>query len=247
MVGGRRVLPGPISADLPDLVSRIRHRRPHGWRSILGHECGRRQHGDHRGGRTDSGRRAGTKTMATLVLDAAAKYTCTALKYPSGERLAGDLLCQPRQGRSRDRQGADRARRPARRSRRDPVQHARGMDARRLRRHLRRRRRRARLPDELARGVPVRPRPLAGDGDLLRGLPSGRQARRDPRRAAAAGQGHPLRGRERGRADARRAEGARRRRHRRAARRARRSACARTSPSRSSTRRAPPGRRRAAC
>jgi long-chain acyl-CoA synthetase len=26
------------------------------------------------------------KTMATLVLDAAAKYTCTALKYPSGEQ-----------------------------------------------------------------------------------------------------------------------------------------------------------------
>ena len=156
-------------------------------------------------------------------------------------RPAGDLVRRSRQGRARDRRRPDRARRATGRPRRHPRQHASRMDDRRLRGAVRRRHRRADLPHQLARGMPVRAGALRRDGAHLRGP-----------RAAGEDRDDPLRRCPRSSTCSRCSRSPGRRRWTTCARPAipatsRPSRWRRTMPRRSSTPRARPGRRRGAC
>ncbi len=141
---------------------------------------------------------------------------------------------------------ARRARHPSGRPGCRPRTHEPGLDARGLRRPRGRRGRRADLPHELARGDPLRARPLRGASGDLRGRRTGGQGRPGARGLPRAG------AHDHHDADARRPVAARRGQPRGRGRRARR----RGSPGgggprrrrrRSSTRPARPGPRRAAC
>ena len=109
-------------------------------------------------------------------------------------------------------------RRPRRREGRqglDPRQHPARVDLLRLRGPLDRRRRRPDLPDQLARGVPVRPRELGRQGRRRRGRRAAGEDPRRPRAAAEARAGDPDDGLERGRDLARGPRRPRQRRRRR--------------------------------
>ena len=145
---------------------------------------------------------------------------------------------------------ADRSRHRARRPRRAAVHDAAGVDVRGLRDHVRRRRRRPDLPDELARGVRSGSRATPS-----RARSSARTPRRWRRSSPSAGDlpeletiivvdpGGDAATRSRSTTLRERGRGARRGR----AGRARRGRSRPRTRTRSSTRRARPGRRRAAC
>ena len=90
------------------------------------------------------------------------------------------------------------------------LEHAARMDLLRLRRAERRRHRRPDLPDELARGVPLRARELGLEGRRRRGRGAARQGPCRPGSAAEAGAHRPDRGRGRDRDRDERPRGARR-------------------------------------
>ena len=94
-------------------------------------------------------------------------------------RGAGDRPATgPRPGRARRRQGRPRL---------DPRQHPPGVDLLRLRGALDRRHRGPDLPDQLTRGVPLRPRELRRQGRRRRGRRTAGEDPRGPRPAAPAG------------------------------------------------------------
>ena len=106
--------------------------------------------------------RPGRKTLADLFPLAARKHGAQARRDLQGRRRAsGSRRPTPRSARSSAALArADRPRDREGRQGRDPLQHAARVDLLRLRRALGRRDRGPDLPDQLARGVPVRAREL---------------------------------------------------------------------------------------
>ena len=123
-------------------------------------------------------RATGARTLAEMALQATATQRlgrrCAIARGGSWTEMSyAELGTAVR----RDRPRADRARHRARRPSLDPLQHARGVDARRPRSAVRGRRRGADLSHELARGVPLRSRARGEPAGLLRERRAGRQGR----------------------------------------------------------------------
>ena len=193
----------------------------------------------------------GSKTIADLLPLAVKKYgDKAAQRYKVGDEWVDTSYAELGEVVREVALGLDRPRHPARRQGLDPGPHAARVDPGVLRHPHRRRHPGHDLPDELAGGVPVRPRALGLARDLRRGRGA---AGEDPR-----GRGSVPRARARGRDG----PGGRRAWRRALARRSSASAAAAvtspsgrraTRPSRrrtsasTSTRPAPPARRRAAC
>ena len=98
-----------------------------------------------------------------------------------GRRVGHPELRRGRRSGAQPGARADRPRDPEGRQGLDPREHPPGVDLLRLRRPHRRRDRRADLPDELARGMPVRARELRRQGGDRRGRGAARQDPPGPR------------------------------------------------------------------
>ena len=193
------------------------------------------------------GRGTKSKTLADLLPLAAQTVRRRARGPLQGRRAVGrPQLRRGRGDRPPARPRPDRARGRQGRQGLDPRQHPPRVDLLRLRGALDRRHRGPDLPDQLARGVPLRARELRRQGRRRRGRRTAGEDPRGPRPAAAARAGGADDRRQRRRdLDRRPGRQGRRRRRRPTGRRAtRRSPRPTSAPS--STPRAPPARRRAA-
>ena len=137
---------------------------------------------------TPSEAATGSRTLADLLPLAGEKhgdFAGPAVQGPGQGRVGGRLLLRA----GLDREGGlarpPGARHQARGQGRDPVEHPPGVDLLGLRDPGCGGNRGAHLPDELARGVPLRARPLGGHRGDRRGRGAAREDPQDPRRPAA--------------------------------------------------------------
>ena len=133
------------------------------------------------------GRGTKSKTLADLLPRAAQMYgAAPAIRFKDGEEWVDRSFDEVGETVRAARARPDRPRRRQGRQGLDPRQHPAGVDLLRLRRPLDRRDRGPDLPDQLARGVPVRARELRRQGRRRRGRRAAREDPRGPRPAAAA-------------------------------------------------------------
>ena len=107
-------------------------------------------------------RRPRRATLGRLLLAAVDRHRGTAMSVPRDGAFHETTFAELGRAAREIAAGLIDDRRAPGRSRRDPRQHAPGVDARRLRRAVRRRHRRPDLPHELRRGMPLRARAFRG-------------------------------------------------------------------------------------